>query len=124
MPEFGFPRQARLLTEGDFRRVYTGRARRLQEPPLRVCALRRDEGGSRLGLSIGRKVGNSVVRNRWKRAVRQAFRLNRHRLHAPHDLVVSVDWAAGPERVGEVEPALLRIIERLNGGREADDDRP
>jgi len=124
MTRFGFPRQARLLTEGQFRRVYAGGGARLHVAPLRVRALRRADGGSRLGLSIGRKVGNAVVRNRWKRAVREAFRLNRHRLHAPHDLVVSIDWEAGTERVGEVAEAFLQVIERLNAAEEPGDGRP
>ena len=124
MPRFGFPRQARLLTEGQFRRVYAAGGARLHVSPLRVRTLRQTDGRSRLGLSIGRKVGNAVVRNRWKRAIREAFRLNRHRLRTPHDMVVSVDWDAGPDRVGEVETALLEIVERLNAAEEAGDGRP
>ena len=114
MGRFSFPRTARLLSGTDFRRVYA-RGVRLRSGPLRLCALRRREGESRLGLSIGKRVGNSVVRNRWKRAVREAFRLNRHRLHAPHDLVVSVDWSAGPELSRSAAENLVRLIDRLNG---------
>jgi len=124
MARFGFPRQARLLTEAQFRRVYSAGSVRLRVGPLRVCALRRDDGRSRLGLSIGRKAGNAVVRNRWKRAIREAFRLNRHRLQSPHDLVISVDWQAEPERAAEVEAAFREIVERLNASGEAQDGRP
>jgi len=124
MARFGFPRQARLLTEGEFRRTYGAGSVRLHVAPLRVCAQRRTDGGSRLGLSIGRKVGNSVVRNRWKRAVREAFRLNRHCLHAPHDVIVSVDWDAEPDRVSAVEAAFLEVVERLNAREEAGDGHP
>jgi ribonuclease P protein component len=124
MPSFGFPRQARLLTGGQFRRVYAAGDVRVHVPPLRVCALRQTEGGSRLGLSIGRKVGNAVVRNRWKRAVREAFRLNRHHLHAPHDLVVSIDWDAEPAAVRAVPAAFQEVVKRLNAAGEAADGRP
>jgi ribonuclease P protein component len=115
---FAFPRQARLSGEAEFRRVYRG-GRRLKSFPLRVHALRRPEGQSRLGLAIGRKVGRPAVCNRWKRAVREAFRLNRHRLRAPYDLVVSVSWEAEPGQVGAVGEAFERVIADLNAAEAA-----
>ncbi len=113
MARFGFPRQARLVRRRDFERAYR-RGRRHRIGPLRFCALSRGEGGSRLGLSISRKVGKPVVRNRWKRAIREAFRLNRHLLRRPHDIVVSVEWEAGPEDVARVEASFRELIARLN----------
>ncbi len=115
MGRFSFPRSARLLSGADFRRVYR-RGVRMRAAPLRLCALRRSEGESRLGLSIGRRVGNAVQRNRWKRAVREAFRLNRHKLREPHDLGVSIDWAAPPDQSRRVADSLGRLIAELNAG--------
>lgn len=43
---------------------------------------------SRLGLAISRAVGNAVVRNRWKRGLREAFRSCRERLPAGYDFVI------------------------------------
>ncbi len=113
MKRFGFPRQARLIHKRDFDRVHR-EGKRLFVFPLRLRALRRSQGDSRLGLAIGRKVGGAVVRNRWKRAVREAFRLNRHRLRGPYDLVVSVSWDAGPDGVSAVGAAFIGLVDRLN----------
>jgi len=121
MGQFSFHKQARLRREQEYRRVYR-EGKRTQAFPLRAVALKRAEGKSRLGLSIGRKLGDSVVQNRWKRHIREAFRLHRHLLRAPFDLVVSVSWEAGPEEVDRVESAFLSLIGELNkaeDGREA-----
>jgi len=57
--------------------------------PVVVHALANGLGHPRLGLSIGRKVGMAVRRNRIKRWIRETFRLMQHEL-ACADLVVSV----------------------------------
>lgn len=117
---FGFPRQARLTRQAEFQRIYR-LGRRLKAPPLRLVALRRPDGKSRLGLAVSRKVGGAVVRNRYKRAIREAFRLHRHRLSRPYDMAVSVGWEAAPEEVKRVEAAFLELVEMLNA---ADGEAP
>jgi len=112
---FKFPGKARLRSEREFKEVYR-LGRRLRIFPLRFCALRRPEGRSRLGLAVGRKVGGAVVRNRWKRAIREAFRLNRHLLEAPHDIVVSVSFGASARDTRRAADAFLRAIQILNDG--------
>ncbi len=113
MKRFGLPRQARLTRSRDFKEV-SRRGSRLRAPPLLVKALARREGRSRMGLAVSRQVGSAVVRNRWRRAIREAFRLNRHRLGRPYDLVFSVFREAEPDEVKEVERAFLEVVERLN----------
>ena len=115
MTRFGFPRQARLVLKRDFERLRR-EGRRLISFPLVLRALPGEGRGSRMGLAVSRKVGGAVVRNRWKRAVREAFRLNRHRLARPYDIVVSVSWDAAPTDLRLVEGAFIRAVERLNAG--------
>ena len=45
-------------------------------------------GPTRLGITIPKKVGNAVMRNRWKRAIREAHRAVRHQLPPGYDLIV------------------------------------
>jgi ribonuclease P protein component len=69
-------RRRRLSRSGDFDRVYReGDSRANRFLVLHSFARREDEPaqGARLGLSVGRKLGKAVTRNKVRRAVREAF---------------------------------------------------
>ena len=80
--------QYRLRRGRDFQKVYRRRTV-VSDPLLIVYSCENDCDYPRIGLSVSRKVGNAVVRNRWKRLLREAFRLRRAELPAGIDLVVS-----------------------------------
>ncbi|HVE11921.1 MAG TPA: ribonuclease P protein component [Elusimicrobiota bacterium] len=70
------------------------------------------EGGPRLGLSVSRKVGGAVRRNRLKRLIREAFRLNRARLKAGVDVVFYPRPGCAWEDLGEAEAAVLEVCRK------------
>lgn len=76
--ELGFTKQQRLLSREDFARVY--KQDYFAADDVLVIRGRRGSGRSRLGLAVSKKVGNAVVRNRWKRRIREAFRQRQHQL--------------------------------------------
>lgn len=87
MPTLHFPKNHHLRNDADFQRVYAARVYAADEV-LVVNGCQNGLAHPRLGLSVSRKVGNAVVRNAWKRRIREAFRLSREVLPAGVDLVV------------------------------------
>lgn len=74
----------------------------------------------RLGLSVSRKVGGAVVRNRWKRLIREAFRLSRTQLPQGVDLVVIPRPGVKPELaglIGSLTRLADQVAQRLAGSR-------
>jgi ribonuclease P protein component len=66
----------------------------------------------RLGISVSRKVGKAVVRNRWKRLLREAFRLSRQQLPEGIDLVVIPRGGIGPA-LAELLDSLPQLATRI-----------
>lgn len=85
------PRESRLRGEAAFARVFAHR-RSVSDGTIVLYGCPRDDrpgpDGARLGLSVSRRVGNAIVRNCWKRRIREAFRRVRHDLPEKNDFVV------------------------------------
>jgi ribonuclease P protein component len=101
----------RIRKQADFDRVYKARVY-VADNVLVVNGFTNDLAHSRLGLSVSRKVGNAVVRNRWKRLIREAFRLSRAELPVGIDLIVRPQRGAVADFAGISRslPVLARRI--------------
>jgi ribonuclease P protein component len=93
-------RAHRLRRAADFQRV-RARRRSWGHPLLVLYVAPNDVQTTRLGISVGRRVGNAVVRNRVKRRVREAVRHRHAELASGYDLVfiarapaATADWPA------------------------------
>ena len=75
---FFFTKADRLLKRPDFLRL-TAKGRRCQNNHFIAVFAPGKIERMRLGITVSRKVGNAVVRNRIKRFTREYFRLNRHK---------------------------------------------
>ncbi len=82
-----FPKRDRVVRQADFDRVFESGYFAADET-LVVKAVLNDQLRSRLGLSVSRRTGGAVTRNRWKRLIREAFRLNREQIPTGLDLIV------------------------------------
>jgi len=78
------------------------------------CLARKDveRSSPRLGLTVPRVIGNSVVRNRIKRRFREAFRLHRAEIGSQWDIVLNPRRAALVAPFPDLERALRKVIEK------------
>lgn len=115
-----FPRAARLLRPAEFARVYAARRSAARGPLVVYAATRNDpDGRPRLGLSVSRRIGNAVIRNRWKRRLREAFRRVQGDLDPRCDYILVVRSglpATGGENALQTEGMIVDLATRAAGG--------
>jgi len=102
----------RLQSGRQFRAVYD-RGLSSARGPLAIYARPNGLGHARLGLSVPRRVGSAVVRNRVKRLLRESFRLHQHALPAGYDVVINVR-PHRPLTLAEYGFLLTRALETLH----------
>ena len=125
------PKRGRLSRSAEFERVYR-QGRSLGNRHLVLYVFPRGEAsaaapelsaGPRMGLSVSRKVGGAVERNRVKRLLREAFALEAERLPADTDVVVvarpEARELAEREGLDGLRDALAELIGRSVGEKPA-----
>jgi len=91
MTSLKFPPENRIRSRADFSALYKNHVHAADDT-LVMLAAKNDVGRTRLGLAVSRKVGNAVVRNYWKRRLREAFR------HVHAELPVGLDFVLRPRK--------------------------
>jgi ribonuclease P protein component len=106
-----FRPEHRVRKQEDFDRVYQAR-NFAADGVLVVSAAANGLTHARLGLSVSRKVGGAVMRNRWKRLIREAFRLSHEVLPAGIDRVVRPQQGAAAE-LSTIQKSLAALAQRV-----------
>lgn len=109
-PRCTLPAERRLRQPGDFARIKAV-GRRIVLGCLIANWNELPAGKtSRLGVVTSKKVGPAVVRNRARRLLREAFRLNQHSLGCSVDLVLVARRSISTKTRQQVETDLLRVL--------------
>jgi ribonuclease P protein component len=106
-----FPPSRRLKSPAEFRRAYD-RDRSAADAILVVYACENGLAHPRLGVSVSRKAGGAVARNRLKRLFREAFRLTQHDLPPGVDFVLIPRAKAGGPTLDRLRASLVTLAKR------------
>ena len=104
-------RSESLKKNKDFKIVYqngTSYANRL----LVMYVLKNQHKKNRLGISVSKKVGNSVVRHRLTRLIRESYRLNETDFDSNLDIVVIARNSAKDRSYQEIESAFMNLAQK------------
>lgn len=102
-----------LKKNQDFKFVYKN-GKSYANRYLVVYLLENSEKINRLGISVSKKVGNSVVRHHLKRLIKESYRLHENRFYFGFDIVVIARVGADKANFHEVESALLHLMRLHN----------
>ena len=109
----GFSKAERLRKRREFLGVYE-RGDKIQSTYFVLYMLENGRPHHRLGITVSRKIGRAVVRNRIKRRLREIFRANKQAISPHCDLVVNAKRAAARARDQEIQEDILKGILRWN----------
>ena len=100
-----------LKKNRDFQNVYK-HGRSYANKTLVMYVLKNDRDGNRVGISVSKKVGNSVVRHHLTRLLRESYRLQEDKFNSGLDIVVIARVTAKDSTYHEIKDALWHLAGR------------
>jgi ribonuclease P protein component len=111
-PDHSFPRAFHLLRPSDFRRVYDN-GTRFPGFLFTSFLLSKDEArGARIGFTLPRALGKAVRRNRMRRRLREAIRLEFHRVSPRWDIVINPRRALQDASWEQIQKEVRKLVLR------------
>lgn len=104
-------REERLTRRADFGAVYQG-GKSVADRYLVLYYLPQPITGTKLGISVSRKVAGSVGRNRLKRLVREAWRAQSQQVSPGYHMVVIVRVAARDAEYAQIVSSLAKLTKK------------
>ena len=96
----------------DFRTVYR-KGRSVSDSNIVLYGIKNGLQKNRIGISTSKKIGNSIVRHRLARIIREAYRLNEGLFSPGYDIVVITRKGSVGKKCRDMETSILKLAEKL-----------
>ena len=97
-----------LKKNRDFQSVYR-KGKPYGNKYLVMYLLANDLGRNRVGISVSKKVGNSIIRHHLTRLIRESYRLHEEQFQCGYDIVIIARTTAKDRSYHEIESALIHL---------------
>ena len=97
-----------LKKNREFRNVYQN-GKSYANRYLVMYIMKNDSNKNRVGISVSKKIGNSIVRHRLTRLIRESYRLNEDKFFCGYDIVIIARIGAKGRGYREIESALIHL---------------
>lgn len=108
-----FKKNDRIVVRSDFERIKSSGIK-AQDRHLFAVFLPSQTGRTRIGITVTKRVGNSVTRNRIKRYVREFYRQNRQLLRGVWDINFIARHSAAEAAHEDINACLMRICRKIS----------
>lgn len=104
-------KEERIKKNSHFRYIYN-RGRSLSNDILVMYIFRNGKNTNRVGISVSKKIGKSVVRNRIKRLIKESFRRNKHMFKTGYDIIFIARKKAAEANYLEIEESIKFLVKK------------
>jgi len=101
-----------LKNKNEFDYVFNGKRSRANHY-LVLYARKNQLQLNRIGISVSKKVGNSVVRHRVTRLIRESYRINENLIDVGYDIIVIARASAKGTLFKDIEKAFISLIKKI-----------
>jgi len=108
-----FNRTKGLKKDSDFRKVYK-HGKSFANKYLVIYILKNKSDYSRVGISVSKKVGKAIVRNKVKRRIRESFRLDvDKKIKSGYDIVFIARVAISDMQYNEINKSMKHLVNKF-----------
>ncbi|KRQ85944.1 Ribonuclease P protein component [Caloramator mitchellensis] len=104
-------KEEKIRKNRHFRIVYS-RGKSFSDEILVAYVSKNKKNINRVGVSVSKKIGKSVVRNRVKRLIREAFRVNRQKFKVGHDIIFVARAKSANSSFSDVQKSIFNLLKR------------